>query len=95
MTPYEIIKKPLITEKSTLQKEAQNQLSFEVDRRANKVEIRRAVEKVFNVTVLDVRTMQMQGKVKRFGRTIGRRRHWKKALVTLAKGEHVEFFEGV
>jgi large subunit ribosomal protein L23 len=95
MTPYEIIKKPLITEKSTLQKEAQNQLTFEVDRRANKVEIRRAVEKVFNVTVVDVRTMQMQGKVKRFGRTIGRRRHWKKALVTLAKGEHVEFFEGV
>ena len=95
MTPYEIIRKPLITEKSTLQKEAQNQLTFEVDRRANKVEIRRAVEKVFNVTVVDVRTMQMQGKVKRFGRTIGRRRHWKKALVTLAKGEHVEFFEGV
>jgi large subunit ribosomal protein L23 len=95
MTPYEIIKKPLITEKSTIQKEAQNQLTFEVDRKANKVEIGRAVEKVFNVKVVHVRTMRMQGKVKRFGRTIGRRRHWKKAMVTLARGEHVEFFEGV
>ena len=95
MTPFEIIKKPLITEKSTIQKEAHNQLTFEVDRKSNKVEIRRAVEKVFNVQVVDVRTMQMRGKRKRFGRTMGRRRHWKKALVTLAKGEHVEFFEGV
>ena len=95
MTPYEIVKKPLITEKSTIQKETHNQLTFEVDRKANKVEIRRAVEKVFNVRVVDVRTMQMKGKVKRFGRTMGRRRHWKKAVVTLAKGEYVEFFEGV
>jgi large subunit ribosomal protein L23 len=95
MTPYEIVKKPLITEKSTIQKEAHNQLTFEVDRGANKIEIRRAVEKVFNVKVVDVRTMQMKGKAKRFGRTIGRRRHWKKAIVTLAKGEYVEFFEGV
>ena len=95
MTPYEILKRPLITEKSTIQKEAQNQLTFEVDRKSNKVEIRRAVEKVFNVQVVGVRTMQMRGKGKRFGRTMGRRRHWKKALVTLAKGEHVEFFEGV
>ncbi len=95
MTPYEILKRPLITEKSTIQKEAQNQLTFEVARKSNKVEIRRAVEKVFNVHVVGVRTMQMRGKGKRFGRTMGRRRHWKKALVTLAKGEHVEFFEGV
>ena len=95
MTPYEILKRPLITEKSTIQKEATNQLSFEVDRNANKVEIRRAVEKVFNVKVETVRTMQMKGKVKRFGRVLGRRRHWKKAIVTLAHGEHVEFFEGV
>jgi len=95
MTPHEILRRPVITEKSTTQKEAYNQLTFEVDRRANKVEIRRAVEQVFNTKVVDVRTMQMKGKVKRFGRTLGRRRNWKKAIVTLAQGERVEFFEGV
>jgi len=95
MTQYEILKRPVITEKSTIQKEANNQLAFEVDRRANKVEIRRAVEQVFSVRVMDVRTMQMKGKAKRFGRTLGTRRNWKKAIVTLAQGEHVEFFEGV
>ncbi len=95
MTSYEILNRPLITEKSTIQKESTNQLTFEVDRRANKVEIRRAVERVFNVRVVAVQTMQMKGKVKRFGRILGKRRNWKKAIVTLAKGEHVEFFEGV
>jgi len=95
MTTYNILKRPLITEKSTLQKEMVNQLTFEVDRKANKVEIRRAVEKVFGVKVVGVRTMQMQGKVKRYGRLLGRRCHWKKAIVKLAPGEHVEFFEGV
>jgi large subunit ribosomal protein L23 len=95
MTSYEILKRPVITEKSTIQKEANNQLAFEVDRRANKVEIRRAVEQIFSVRVMDVRTIQMKGKAKRFGRTLGTRRSWKKAMVTLAQGEHVEFFEGV
>jgi large subunit ribosomal protein L23 len=95
MTPYDILKRPVTTEKSTIQKEARNQLTFEVDRRANKVEIRRAVEQIFSVRVMDVRTMQMKGKAKRFGRTLGTRRNWKKAIVTLAQGEHVEFFEGV
>jgi large subunit ribosomal protein L23 len=95
MNPYEIIKGPVITEKGTIQKEANNQLTFEVDRKANRVEIRHAVEKVFNVRVQRVRTMQIKGKVKRVGRTLGKRRDWKKAIVTLAKGENVEFFEGV
>jgi large subunit ribosomal protein L23 len=95
MTSYEILNRPLITEKSTIQKESTNQLTFEVDRRANKVEIRRAVERIFNVRVVAVQTMQMKGKVKRFGRILGKRRNWKKAIVTLAQGEHVEFFEGV
>jgi large subunit ribosomal protein L23 len=95
MNPSEIIRRPLVTEKSTTQKEASNQLSFEVDRKANRVEIRRAVEKIFNVRVLKVRTMQMKGKVKRVGRTLGKRRDWKKAVVTLARGENIEFFEGV
>jgi large subunit ribosomal protein L23 len=95
MNPYQIIKGPLITEKSTIQKELNNQLTFEVDRRANRVEIRHAVEKIFNVRVTQVRTMQIKGKVKRVGRTLGKRRDWKKAVVTLAKGENIEFFEGV
>lgn len=95
MNPYEIIKGPLITEKGTIQKEANNQLTFEVDRKANRVEIRHAVERVFNVKVERVRTMQVKGKVKRVGRTLGKRRDWKKAIVTLAKGENIEFFEGV
>jgi len=95
MNPYEIIKGPLITEKSTIQKETSNQLTFEVDRKSNRVEIRYAVEKAFNVRVEKVRTMQMKGKVKRVGRTLGKRRDWKKAIVTLAKGENIEFFEGV
>ena len=95
MIPHEILRKPVITEKSTIQKEANNQFTFEVDRRANKVEIRRAVEQVFNSRVVNVRTIRMDGKVKRFGRTLGKRRNWKKAIVTLAQGEHVEFFEGV
>lgn len=95
MNPYEIIRGPLITEKATIQKEANNQLTFEVDRKANRVQIRHAVEKAFNVRVEKVRTVQIKGKVKRVGRTLGKRRDWKKAVVTLAKGERIEFFEGV
>ena len=88
MTPYEILKRPLITEKSTIEKEKSNQLVFEVDRGANKVEIRRAVEQLFGVKVLGVRTLQMKGKVKRFGRVLGKRRGWKKAIVALADPVH-------
>jgi large subunit ribosomal protein L23 len=95
MNQYEIIRKPIITEKSTIQKEADNQLTFEVDRKANRVEIRHAVEKIFNVRVKKVRTIQMKGKVKRVGRILGKRRDWKKAVVTLAAGQNIEFFEGV
>ena len=94
MTPYQILRSPLVTEKSSIEKEKNNQLTFEVDRKANKVEIRRAVEQLFNVKVVGVRTMQVRGKVKRFGRTLGKQRSWKKAIVALAEGEQVEFFEG-
>ena len=94
MNPYEIIRGPVITEKGTIQKEGNNQLTFEVDRKANRVEIRHAIEKVFNVRVEKVRTMQIKGKVKRLGRTTGKRRGWKKAIVTLAEGQNIEFFEG-
>ncbi|KMY65819.1 50S ribosomal protein L23 [Desulfocarbo indianensis] len=90
----QVLKKPLITEKSTVAKEMGNQLVFEVDPAANKVEIRQAVEKIFNVKVLKVHTASFEGKKKRMGRQMGRRNHWKKAYVTLAPGHTVEFFEG-
>lgn len=90
-----MIKEPHITEKGTLQKELHNQIAFKVDRRANKVEIRRAVETLFKTKVVDVKTMNMKGKRRRVGRNIGRRSHWKKAIVKLAPGENIEFFEGM
>jgi large subunit ribosomal protein L23 len=90
----QVLKRPLITEKGTLAKELNNQLVFEVDRRANKIEIRQAVETIFGVKVDKVHTASFQGKKKRMGRFFGRRSHWKKAYVTLAPGHSVEFFEG-
>jgi large subunit ribosomal protein L23 len=90
-----IIRRPLMTEKSTVQKEMHNKLAFEVDRRANKIEIKKAVESIFKVQVVDVRTMNYEGKRRRLGRTVGRRPHWKKAIVTLKPGQKIDFFEGV
>lgn len=95
MEPLQLIRRPLISEKSTRLKEATNTVCFEVDRRANKIEIRRAVEKLFGVKVADVRVANRQGKWKRMGRFIGQRKDWKKAYVRLAPGEKLEFFEGV
>jgi large subunit ribosomal protein L23 len=94
MIDYDIIRRPIITEKTNIQKDAANQLTFEVDPRANRIEIKRAVEKVFNVKVADARTMHVIGKHKRRGRILGKRRNWKKAIVTLMPGERIEFFEG-
>ena len=95
MDIYQVIKEPQIAEKGSLQKELYNQITFRVDRRANKVEIRRAVETLFKTKVLHVRTMNMKGKQRRVGRNIGKRPDWKKAIVKLAPGENIEFFEGV
>jgi len=95
MIQYDIIKRPLITEKTSIQKEAANQVSFEVDRRSNRVEIKRAIEKIFNVRVSSVKTMQVKGKTKQRGRIVGKRKDWKKAIVTLLPGERIDFFEGV
>lgn len=92
---YDIIRRPLVTEKTSIQKDTSNQVTFEVDRRANRIEIRRAIEHIFNVKVEAVRTMQVKGKIKRRGRFLGKRRDWKKAIVTLKPGERIEFFEGV
>jgi large subunit ribosomal protein L23 len=95
MIDYEIIRRPLITEKTNLQKEQFNQVTFEVDRRANRVQIRRAVEGIFKVKVAGVKTLHVRGKVKRRGRTLGKRRDWKKAVVRLMPGNRIDFFEGV
>jgi len=95
MELHQIIKKTLITEKSTLARDAANQYNFEVDRRANRIEVLRAVEKLFKVKVLCVRVMNVPGKKKRTGRVVGARRSWKKAIVTLAPGNRIEAVEGV
>jgi len=95
MISHEIIIKPLITEKTSIQKELNNQLTFEVDRRANRIEIKKAVESIFNVRVAAVKTMQVTGKTKQRGRIVGKRRDWKKAIVKLMPGERIDFFEGV
>ena len=92
---YRILKRPLVTEKSTTEKDLRNKLFFEVDRRANKIEIKVAVEKIFKVNVLDVATLSMKGKLKRAGRHFTKLPDWKKAVVTIKPGQRVEFFEGV
>jgi large subunit ribosomal protein L23 len=91
---HQIIRRPLVTEKSTQQKEANRQYAFEVDRSANKIEIQSAVERLFKVKVLQVRTCNVLGKIKRLGRRYGKRPDWKKAVVTLKEGDRIDFFEG-
>jgi large subunit ribosomal protein L23 len=88
-----ILKRPLLSEKSTAAQDKLNQVAFEVDKDANKLQIRQAVEKRFSVKVTKVRTMHFMGKLKRMGRFEGRRSSWKKAIVTLAPGQKIEFFE--
>jgi large subunit ribosomal protein L23 len=95
MEPQHVIRRPLITEKSTRMKEGSNTICFEVARTANKIEVRRAVEKLFGVKVADVRVANRQGKWKRMGRFLGQRKAWKKAYVRLAPDQKIEFFEGV
>ncbi len=96
MRVQEIIRRPLITEKSTLLKDEKGIVAFEVDARANKIEIKRAVEAQFKVRVAEVRVANMHGKVRRQGRFVGRQPDWKKAYVRLKAGEKpIEFFEGV
>jgi large subunit ribosomal protein L23 len=96
MDAQQVIRRPLITEKSTRLKEAANTICFEVAAGANKIEIAKAVTTLFGVKVAQVRVANRQGKLKRMGRFIGRRKDWKKAYVRLAPGEKsIEFFEGV
>jgi large subunit ribosomal protein L23 len=93
--PHEVIQRPVVTEKSNIAREEGNLATFAVDPRANKHEIRQAIEELFHVEVLDVRTMRQPRKSRRIGRHSGRRAEWKKAIVRLAKGQSIEFFEGI
>ena len=95
MDIYAVIKKPVITEKSTIARDEANKYIFEVDRRATKIDIASAVEKIFKVKVIDVRTATVTGKKKRLGKVVGKRRDWKKAIVTLTPGDSIEVYEGV
>ena len=106
MKPHQIIKRPLLTEKSNRLKETggtpgvdedslASKVLFEVHDDANKIQIRQAIEELFKVKVADVCTQIVRGKVKRMGRFVGQRSNWKKAIVTLQSGNKIEFFEGV
>jgi large subunit ribosomal protein L23 len=107
-SPQTVIKRPLLTEKSARLRETggnvvtpaegeaySQKVVFEVARDANKIDIRHAIEQLFKVTVTEVRTLVVRGKVKRVGRFSGQRPSWKKAFVTLKPGDNIEFFEGV
>ncbi|HHT9135663.1 MAG TPA: 50S ribosomal protein L23 [Candidatus Wunengus sp. YC60] len=91
MDSYNIIKKPLRTEKSVADGEATNSYHFEVDLRANKIQIKKAVEKFFNVKVQDVRTIVRKGKARRVRFKLGRTKDWKKAVIKLKEGSTIDF----
>ncbi len=93
MHRYEILRRPVLTEKTDILGEQHNQYVFEVAKRANKAQIRDAVESIFEVHVVGVRTMMMPGKPRRWGRHVTRTPSWKKAVVTLASGDRIDVFE--
>lgn len=95
MDIYKVIKEPHVAEKGSVQKELYNQITLKVDKKANKIEIRKAVESLLSTKVLSVRTINMKGKKRRVGRNFGKRPDWKKAIVKLAPGEKLEFFDGM
>jgi large subunit ribosomal protein L23 len=94
LVDQDVVKRPLITEKSERGREVAQQYAFEVHRDATKIQVKNAVEKLFGVHVTAVRTAIARGKNKRVGRNIGRRPNWKKAIVTLREGETISLFEG-
>jgi large subunit ribosomal protein L23 len=95
IVPRQIVRRALVTEKGTQIREVANQYLFEVDPRANKLQIKKAIEAIFSVKVDNVRTLRMKGKEKRLGVHVGRRPNWKKAIITLKKGQNIELFEQV
>jgi large subunit ribosomal protein L23 len=92
---HDVIQRPVVTEKSNIAREQRNVVTLAVDPRATKRDVRRAVEELFKVSVLDVHTIQMARKTRRVGKHQGRKAGWKKAIVRLAEGQSIEFFEGV
>ena len=94
-SPYDVIRRPLITEKANLDKERNNAYHFEVPIKVDAQEVREAVEAAFKVKVEEVRTQIVRGKFKRLGKQIGKRPNWKKAIVTLRKGDKIDIFEGM
>jgi large subunit ribosomal protein L23 len=95
MAPEEIIKRPLIlTEKGNLLRESHNQYLFEVDKRANRAQIRNAIETLFGVGVVKVHTINVRGRLRRMGRGYAKTNNWKKAIVSLREGDTINFFEG-
>jgi large subunit ribosomal protein L23 len=95
MNQYDVVVRPIVTEKSSLLKEGGNQYVFEVARTANKIEIAKAVEQLFKVQVLSVRVMNMAGKARRLGKHSGKKPDWRKAIVKLNPKDKIPFFEGV
>jgi large subunit ribosomal protein L23 len=94
VTPEQIIKRPLIlTEKGQILREEENKYLFEVERKANKAQIRDAVETLFDVTVTNVNTLIVRGRMRRMGRGYAKTKNWKKAIVEVAEGETIDFFE--
>jgi len=95
MNLHDVIRRPLVTEKSTVARETANLVTLAVDPRASKHDVQRAVEMLFDVKVVSVRTMRRAPKLRRVGKSAGRKPEWKKALVQLAEGQSIEFFEGM
>ena len=95
MDLYRVVNKPLVTEKGTTMLADGNWVTFDVNMDANKIQIREAIQKIFNVSVLKVNTQIVRGKRRRFGRTMGQSKAWKKAMVQLKEGDKIEIFEGV
>lgn len=94
MKRFDIIKRPLDTEKLDRLRDRENKFSFEIDMRASKTEVKQAVEALFKVKVVDIKTAIVRGKARRIGRSSGMRPNWKKAIVTLKEGDAIQLFEG-
>ncbi len=95
MDMYQVVVKPSVTEKGTMMLSEGNWVTFRVHPDANKIEVREAIQKIFNVSVLQVNTQIVRGKRRRFGKTMGQSKAWKKAMVRLKEGEKIQIFEGV
>lgn len=92
--PQSVVRRPIVlTEKGTDMRESFNKVIFEVARDANKIEVKKAIETLFAVTVLEVNTMNVRGRTRRMGRRYGKTQNWKKAIVTLKKGDKIDYFE--